>query len=58
MTILNIIHEEIFISCTMVNTGIDSGLDTKHYMQILPRLHYDLVLQMPGEEITRYTCVM
>ncbi len=21
----------------MVNTGIDSGLDTKHYMQILPR---------------------
>ena len=23
-------------NCTMVNTGFDSGLDTKHYMQILP----------------------
>jgi hypothetical protein len=25
-----------FTNCTMVNTGIDGGLDTKQYMQILP----------------------
>jgi hypothetical protein len=25
-----------FTNCTMVNTGIDGGLNTKHYMQILP----------------------
>ena len=57
MTILNIIHEEIFISSTMVNTGIDSGLDTKHYANATS-LHFDLVSQTPGKENTRYTCVI
>ncbi len=57
MTILSMFHEEIFTNCTMVNTGIDSGLDTKHYANITS-LHFDLVSQMPGEEITRYTCVV
>ncbi len=57
MTILNIIHEEIFTNGTMMNTGTDSGLDTKHYANTTS-LHFDLVSQMPGKEITRYTCVI
>jgi len=56
MTILNIIHEEIFKLYYNEYRYFDSGLYTKHYANT-NSLHFGLISQMPGVENTRYTCV-